>query len=274
MHTKSRIEKLFANHKAYIAYLTAGDGGIQHTLNAAMALIDGGVNMLEIGIPFSDPVADGPVIQRASQRAISAGTTLQDVLWLVKEIRKQCDIPLILFSYLNPILRATQSDFFSAAKCAGVDGLLLVDCPIEESQLIRDACMTNQIDLIYVITSSTPISRIQYINENAQGFLYYACRKGTTGIRHSLPAGFHDKMATIKGIINLPVVVGFGISNNDMTKEVVSVADGVVVGSLFVKALEDGMSFESLSKLASDILPTPFPLRQGSIQNRFPPSRE
>src|SRR5580700_8726275 len=105
MNTKSRIEKLFANHKAYIAYLTAGDGGIQHTLHAAMALINGGVNMLEIGIPFSDPVADGPVIERASQRAISAGTTLQDILWLVKEIRKQSDIPLILFSYLNPILR-------------------------------------------------------------------------------------------------------------------------------------------------------------------------
>lgn len=257
MHTKSRIEKLFANHKAYIAYLTAGDGGIQHTLNAAMALIDGGVNMLEIGIPFSDPVADGPVIQRASQRAISTSTTLQDVLWLVKEIRKQSDIPLILFSYLNPILRAAQSNFFSVAKSAGVDGLLLVDCPIDESQFIRDACVTNQIDLIYVITPSTPMLRIQYINENARGFLYYACRKGTTGVRHGLPKGFHEKMIDIKGIVNLPVVVGFGISNNEMVKEVYSVADGVVVGSLFVKALEDGMSLTALSKLAHDIATEP-----------------
>jgi tryptophan synthase alpha chain len=253
MNTKSRIEKLFANHKAYIAYLTAGDGGIQHTLHAAMALINGGVNMLEIGIPFSDPVADGPVIERASQRAISAGTTLQDILWLVKEIRKQSDIPLILFSYLNPILRAAQSDFFSAAKQAGVDGLLLVDCPIEESQCIRDICVANQIDLIYVITPSTPMSRIQYINENAQGFLYYACRKGTTGIRHSLPEGFHEKIAAIKNIVSLPVVVGFGLSNNEMVKEVCSVADGVVVGSLFVKALEDGVSLAALSKLVHDI---------------------
>ena len=113
----SRIEKLFANqYKACIAYLTAGDGGIQHTLDAAMALIDGGVNMLEIGIPFSDPVADGPVIQRASQRAISAGTTLTDVLWLVKEIRQRSDIPLILFSYLNPILATSQSDFLARPK--------------------------------------------------------------------------------------------------------------------------------------------------------------
>lgn len=254
MNKISRIEKLFANeHKACIAYLTAGDGGIQHTLDAAITLINAGVNMLEIGIPFSDPVADGPVIQRASQRAISAGTTLRDVLWLVKEIRKQSDIPLILFSYLNPILMVSQSDFFSVAKSAGVDGLLLVDCPIEESQLIQDACATNQIDLIYVITSSTPMTRIKYINQHAKGFLYYACRKGTTGIRYGLPEGFCEKMAAIKAIVNLPVVVGFGISNNEMAKKVCSVADGVVVGSLFVKALEDGLSLESLSKLAHDI---------------------
>src|SRR5579872_4290269 len=123
MKTISRIEKLFATQrKANIAYLTAGDGGVQRTLDAGMALIDGGVNMLEIGVPFSDPVADGPVIQRASQRAIAAGTTLRDVLWLVKEIRQRSDIPLILFSYLNPILAASKSDFFSEAKSAGIDG--------------------------------------------------------------------------------------------------------------------------------------------------------
>ena len=261
MKTISRIEKLFTNHhKARIAYLTAGDGGIQHTLDAAMALIDGGVNMLEVGIPFSDPVADGPVIQRASQRAISAGTTLKDVLWLVKEIRLRSDIPLILFSYLNPILAASQSDFFSEAKHAGVDGLLLVDCPIEESSFIRDACVTNQIDLIYVITPSTPLSRIQYINEYAQGFLYYACRKGTTGVRHGLPDGFQEKMASIKAIVNLPIVVGFGISNKEMAQEVCRFADGVVVGSLFVKALEEGVSLLSLSKLAQDIYATSWAL--------------
>src|SRR3990167_2966519 len=164
MRQISRIEKLFSSkQKAYIAYLTAGDGGIQRTLNAAMALIVGGVNLLEIGIPFSDPVADGPVIQRASQRAILAGTTLQDVLWLVKEIRQRSNIPLILFSYLNPILAAAQSGFFRDAKSAGVDGLLLVDCPIEESQYIQDMCVKNQLNLIYVITPSTSMRRIQYI---------------------------------------------------------------------------------------------------------------
>jgi tryptophan synthase alpha chain len=254
MKTMSRIEKLFAdNQKARIAYLTAGDGGIQHTLDAALALINGSVNLLEIGIPFSDPVADGPVIQRASQRAIAAGTNLQDVLWLIKKIREESDIPLILFSYLNPILASSQSDFLRQAKMAGIDGLLLVDCPIEESQIIRDTCVANQIDLIYVMTPSTPLTRIQYINQHAEGFLYYACRKGTTGVRHGLPEGFQEKMASIKSIVNLPVVVGFGISNNAMAQEVYRAADGVVVGSLFVKALEEGLPLLSLSKLAQDI---------------------
>ncbi len=253
----SRIEKLFATQqKAYIAYLTAGDGGIQHTLDAAMALIEGGVNLLELGVAFSDPVADGPVIQRASQRAIAAGTTLKDILWLVKEIRQRSDVPLVLFSYLNPILAVAQSDFFSEAKSAGIDGLLLVDCPIEESQFIRNACVTNQIDLIYVITPSTPLSRIQYINEHAQGFLYYACRKGTTGVRDELPEGFQEKLASIKAMVSLPIVVGFGISNNKMVAEVCKVADGVVVGSLFVKALENGLPLVSLSKLARDVYAT------------------
>ena len=249
----SRIERLFANDKAFIAYLTAGDGGIQRTLDAAIALIEGGVNMLEIGMPFSDPVADGPIIQRAATRSLAAGTTLQDVLWLTTEIRKRSDIPLILFSYFNPILSALQSDFLSDAKNAGIDGLLLVDCPLEESQVVRRQCMQNGISLIYVITPSTTLERMKKIDQYAQGFLYYACRKGTTGVRHGLPEGFQENMASIKAIVSLPIVVGFGISNNEMAKEVCRVADGVVVGSLFVKALEDGLPMLSLSKLAQNI---------------------
>lgn len=258
MKTISRIEKLFANQKkACIAYIMAGDGGIQHTLNASIALIEGGVNLLEIGIPFSDPIADGPVIQRASARAIAAGTTLKDVLWLVKEIRQRSDIPLVLFSYLNPMRAASQNNFLTQAKNAGIDGLLLVDCPIEESQIIQGICAENHIDLIYVIAPSTPLSRLQYINEHAQGFIYYACQKGTTGIRDGLPERFQEKIASLKSIITLPIVVGFGISNNEMAQAVLKVSDGVVVGSLFVKALEDGLSLLSLSKLAQAIYAMP-----------------
>lgn len=256
----SRIERLFANDKAFIAYLTAGDGGIQCTLDAAIALIKGGVNMLEIGMPFSDPVADGPIIQRAATRSLAAGTTLQDVLWLTTEIRKRSDIPLILFSYFNPILSALQSDFMSKAKYAGIDGILLVDCPLEESAVVHQQCIQNGISLIYVITPSTTLERMKRIDQYAQGFLYYACRKGTTGMRNTLPEDFQQKIESIKSAVHLPVVVGFGISNQEMANSVLERADGVVVGSLFVKALEEGASPSILSSLARDIRPK-------SIQN-------
>ena len=252
----SRIQQLFANDKAFAAYLTAGDGGIQRTLDAALALIDGGVNMLEIGIPFSDPVADGPVIQRAAARSLGNGTTLQEILWLVKEIRKRHHhIPLILFSYLNPILAALQFDFLSIAKNAGVDGLLLVDCPLEESQFIRDQCDQHDIALIYVITPATSLTRMQKINGNAQGFLYYACRKGTTGVRNALPDDFQQKIQAIKSMVNLPVIVGFGMSNPEMVHSVLEHADGVVVGSLFVKMLEEGVQPSILTACAQHIYP-------------------
>jgi tryptophan synthase alpha chain len=251
----SRIQQLFTNKKAFIAYLTAGDGGIQRTLDAAMALIEGGVNMLEIGVPFSDPIADGPIIQRASARAIAAGTTLEDILWLSQQIRKQSNIPIILFSYLNPILSALPFNFFMQAKNAGIDGLLLVDCPLEESPLILKECRQNKMALIYVVTPSTPLDRVIKINQYAQGFLYYACRKGTTGMRYALPNDFPQKIASIKSLTPLPVVVGFGIANQEMADCVLNHADGVVVGSFFVKALEDGIHPSTLSVLARDIHP-------------------
>ncbi|MEO6904998.1 MAG: tryptophan synthase subunit alpha [Ginsengibacter sp.] len=174
---------------------------------------------------------------------------------LTRQIRQYSDIPLILFSYLNPILAALQSDFLVDAKNAGIDGLLLVDCPLEESQFIRHECMKNDIALIYVITPSTPLARIQKMNDYAQGFLYYACRKGTTGIRKALPDDFQQKIQAIQSAVHLPVVVGFGISNREMSDCVLEHADGVVIGSLFVKALEEGMHPSDLSALAKDIYP-------------------
>jgi tryptophan synthase alpha chain len=155
MQSESRIIQLFAREKARVAYLTVGSNGINGTLNAALALIEGGVNMLELGVPFSDPIADGAVIQRAAARSLAQGTKIQDVLWLVKAIRKRSNIPLILFSYLNPILSALVSDFLSNAKQAGIDGLLVVDCPLEESQLVREECSRNALDLIYGKRSGT-----------------------------------------------------------------------------------------------------------------------
>ncbi|HBI22600.1 MAG TPA: tryptophan synthase subunit alpha [Legionella sp.] len=244
-----RIEHRFKQGPVFVAYLTAGDGGIQRTLDAALALIEGGVTLLEIGVPFSDPIADGPVIQRAAMRALAAGTTLKDVLWLVSEIRKRSAVPLILFSYLNPILSVLHTSFFDDAREAGLDGALLVDCPIEESGIFHQACLKQHMAPIYVITPSTPLERIQRIDRDGHGFLYYACQKGTTGVRSTLPADFNENIKRIKSAVHLPVVCGFGISTTNAVRDVLHVADGVVVGSLFVKAMEEDITTHALTQL-------------------------
>lgn len=255
MNGIKRIQQSFTHHQSFIAYLTAGDGGIQRTLDASLALIAGGVNMLEIGVPFSDPIADGPVIQRAASRALAKGTTLQDVLWLAVQIRKHSAIPLILFSYLNPLLAALDGSFFQEAKEAGIDGALIVDCPIEESAVFHQTCLAQQMAPIYVITPSTPPARIQRIDQYGEGFLYYACRKGTTGMQSTLPSDFSEKMQHIKSLTHLPVVTGFGISTAEAATSVLQYADGVVVGSLFVKAMDDGASPHDLEMIARRINP-------------------
>lgn len=256
MKNMNRIEKLFSQSKAFIAYLTAGDGGIEKTFESALALIEGGVNMLEIGVPFSDPIADGPVIQRAASRALRSGTCMRDVLCLVKKIRAHhSDIPLILFTYYNPILAVLNTSFMQDAKQAGVDGILLVDCPLEESQLFYEKCLEQQIAPIHVITPSTSRARIRKMDAHGHGFLYFACRKGTTGLRQILPNDFVENMQQIKSAVHLPVIAGFGISNSMMAEQVLQYADGVVIGSLFVKAIEDGCLPSELTHLAREICP-------------------
>lgn len=256
MNSLEKIKDLFKNKKGHIAYLMAGDGGNLATIDAALALIKGGVNLLEIGVPFSDPIADGPVIQEAAARALKNGTHLEQVLEIVDAIRKQSEIPIILFSYYNPILSAMSSNFFQEATQTGVNGLLIVDCPPEESQNIKEKCFEQQIALINVITPSTPMDRLTLIDSEAQGFLYYACRKGTTGVKLGLPDDFSKNIQAIKSIAHLPVVVGFGISDHATAEEVLEQADGVVVGSLFVKALAEGCTSQELQSLAQKVYPT------------------
>lgn len=249
----NRIENIFAKGKAYIGYLTAGDGGIENTFRYAMALIKGGVNILEIGIPFSDPVADGPVIQRAAERALQNGFKTEKILTLIKNIRDQSDIPIILFSYLNPILALEKKNFLKQAKAAGADGLLIVDCPIEQSENIHQSCLQHQLMPIYLLAPTTCNERIAKINEKGQGFLYYASRKGTTGIKNDLPENFIEKISHIKKYVNLPVVVGFGVSKSETVKTILNYADGVVIGSLFVQAIENKITPENLTVLAKQI---------------------
>ena len=250
-----RISAIFAQSKAFVAYLTAGDGGMQRTLDAALALIDAGVTILEIGVPFSDPLADGPVIQRAAARSLAAGTALSAILDLVAEIRSRSDIPLILFTYLNPIFRAVQSNFFQQAQQAGVDGLLLVDCPLEEMGSLLQPCTQYEIAPIFVTSPTTSVTRIQALDQQGKGFLYYACRKGTTGMRAHFPEDFSEKMQILQAHAQLPIVAGFGIASRESATQVLQYADGVVVGSLFVQALEDGLTPGGLQRLARQINP-------------------
>jgi tryptophan synthase alpha chain len=249
---KLLTEKLTGEENGY----TAGDGGVERTIEAALALVKGGVNLLELGVPFSDPIADGPIIQQASARALQHGVTMHEVLYIARAIRKESNIPIILFSYYNPILAALHQphvDFLEEVKKAGVDGMLIVDLPWEESQQLRAAMAIHDLAFISVITPSTPLERIMTIDQEAHGFLYYACRKGTTGIKSGLPTDFSEKIKKIKSSAHLPVVVGFGISDRDTAQRVLEEADGVVVGSFFVQAVAEGENPEELTLLAKKI---------------------
>lgn len=251
----SRLSSVFQKGPAFVGYLTAGDGGMDRSLRAMQALVKGGVDVLEVGVPFSDPVADGPVIQAAALRALEQGATLDAILAMIATFRKTSDVPIILFSYYNPIYQHLHNDFFKRAADAGVSGCLIVDLPIEESAPYEKACAAAQIDPVFVIAPSTPSDRIQQLDQHARGMLYYACRKGVTGVRNALPDDFVDKLKTIKANSHLPVVAGFGIAEATSAEAVLQVADGFVVGSRFVQAVAAGDSDEALTQLAQQIDP-------------------
>lgn len=248
-----RIQKIFAQGRVCAAYVMAGDGGVEHTINMALALIAGGANLLEIGIPFSDPVADGPTIQAAANRALAAHTTLADVLTIVRRLRAQTTVPIVLMSYFNPIYQYSIKQFLSDADQAGVDGLLTVDLPLEELAVFQNDFVTNKIAPILLITPNTPPERIKKIAACASGFLYYACRLGTTGVRSSLPDGFSEKIAEIKKYTDLPILVGFGISTAQMVQEVFQHAEGLVVASHFVQAIASGASPKEITRYAKHL---------------------
>jgi tryptophan synthase alpha chain len=259
------IQSAFAKGPCFIAYLTAGDGGMSYTLDAALALVDAGVDILEIGVPFSDPTADGPVIQRAMMRSLQGGTHLAMILELIANIRKRSDVPIILFSYYNPLLAACSSrqfsqqpavnNFLEQAKLAGVNGLLIVDLPIEEAHDFQCHCDTLQIASIGLLAPTSTQERIKAIADSSQGFLYYVCQRGTTGVRSQLPVEANQSLQEIKRLTSLPVVAGFGIGSREMAASVLQAADGFVVGSALVSAIEKGASPKDLFQLVKNIDP-------------------
>jgi len=250
----TRIKEAFQRRPAFIGYLTLGDGGIPYTIESALALVEGGVDILELGIPFSDPVADGPVIQAGMKRSLDMGTKPEDVFAVASAIRARFPVPMILFSYYNPILQGGEN-FMCNAKSAGIDGVLVVDLPLEESDDQIALHHKNGLDTICIATPATPNDRLEKIVKTSQGFVYYACQKGTTGMRSQLPEDFQNQLARIKSGTTTSVAAGFGIGDKASAKAVLEHADGFIVGSAFVKAIAQKASFSDLRSLARSIDP-------------------
>ena len=252
-----RIEKKFAalrakNEKSLIVYLTAGDPSLGITKKLIFGLEKAGVDILEIGVPFSDPTADGPVIQAASQRALKAGTTLEGVLKLVTEVRKVSEIPIVLFGYFNPIFAYGVRKFSRAARRAGVDGVLVVDLPYEEAKELRIYTDTVGIDFISLIAPTTDGKRLNKIAAQASGFFYYISITGITGTAAPKIENIKTEVKKIRKITKLPIAVGFGISKPQQAKEIARFADGIIIGSAVVRLIDENKNKPDLVKIVSD----------------------
>jgi tryptophan synthase alpha chain len=229
----------FYKKPALIAYVTCGDPDLATTHAVLLAAIAAGADVIELGVPFSDPVADGPVIQRASERALKNGVCLSQVLTLAAEIRQHSQSAgLVVFSYLNPILRMGIDKFCKIARHAGVDGVLLTDLPVEESEQYRLAMQANDLAPIFLAAPTSPDDRLKRIAQASRGFVYAVSRTGVTGARQQLAGDARKLVQRIRRVTKLPVAVGFGISNPKQFAEVGGFADAVVVGSAIVETIE------------------------------------
>jgi tryptophan synthase alpha chain len=224
---------------AFVAFLTAGDPSLERTLSAALELEQAGVDVLELGVPFSDPLADGPVIQRSSERALSRGVTLARVLDVVREIRNASQLPLVLFSYLNPLLQRGLERVAKEAAQAGVDGVLVTDLPPEEGEAWIAAARAAELDTIFLASPTSPDERLRKVAEASRGFVYAISRTGVTGERQALSDEARPLVARLRALTSVPVALGFGISTPEQVKEAAAAADAVVVGSALVRFLEE-----------------------------------
>lgn len=227
-----------AGRAALVPYLTAGDPDLATTRDCVLAAIDAGADLIELGVPFSDPMADGPVIQRSSARALAAGTSLRRVLELVGELRAASDVPIVLFGYYNPFLQYGLDALARDARTAGADAFLCVDAPPEESGELRAAAAANGLEVIALLAPTTPLARARMIARTAGGFLYFVSVLGVTGGRDRLPAELPALVARVRRVTTLPIGVGFGVQTPEQAGWVAAFADAVVVGSAIVRQIE------------------------------------
>jgi tryptophan synthase alpha chain len=247
----------FDQKLSLVAYVTCGDPDLATTRDIVLAAIDAGASVIELGIPFSDPLADGPVIQRASERALKHGTSLDQVLKMAAEVREHSQSAgLIIFSYLNPILRMGLGKFCKVARHAGLDGVLVIDLPVEESADYIVAAKNNHLATIFLAAPTSSDERLKCIAKVSTGFIYAVSRTGVTGARKQLPEDAQNLVRRIRKYTKLPVAVGFGISNHEQFAAVGQFADAAVVGSAIVEVIErnPGKEPESVAKFVHQLL--------------------
>ncbi len=261
----NRIENVFnkakaENRSAFVSYVCAGDPDAKASLEICRTLIRSGVDVLEIGVPFSDPLADGLTNQLAAQRALEAGTTGEDVFNLVRLLRKENDsVPIVFYTYYNLMFSGGLDAYIGKAKEAGVDGLLVLDLPPEEAEEYLVSCENYGMKTVFLLAPTTPEDRVEYIAQYATGFIYYVSRTGVTGVRDNLATDLGKMVSMIKRHSDKPLVVGFGIHNRDQVRAVAEVADGVVVGSAIVNTIKDNLGDESamliqMGELVTDLV--------------------
>ena len=242
----SRIQQTFAraraeNRAAFVAYVCAGDPDFNTSVEVCRALLANGVDILELGVPFSDPLADGLTNQLAAQRALESGMTASRVFELVRRVREFSDAPIVFYTYYNLVFANGVDSYVRAAKSAGVDGILTLDLPPEEAGEVAAACKAHGVETVFIIAPTSPDERIERIAGVTTGFIYYVSREGVTGVRDQVAGNIPEAVARIRARTKLPMVVGFGIGTRGQVAEVAAHADGVVVGSALVNCIRDNL---------------------------------
>lgn len=247
----NRIDKRFktlkkSRKKAFIAFITAGYPDLATTAKLVLEFDRIGVDVIELGVPFSDPMADGPVIQEASQYALKKKVHLDSILKLVKSLRPKTQIPICLMTYYNPVFCFGEEKFVRAASAAGVDGLIVPDLPPEEAGPLIKSAGKSGLHIISFIAPTTSAKRAKYIAAHARGFIYYVSLTGVTGLRKTLPRGFTRQISFVKRLTSKPVCVGFGVSSPEHVKQIYKAADGAIVGSAIVRKIKDNLKNNNL----------------------------
>jgi tryptophan synthase alpha chain len=234
----SKIKNAFDHGKAFVAFLSAGDPSVEKTIEYVLEMEKAGADLIEIGIPFSDPIADGPVIQAANLRAFAAGISLEKIFDMVTQIRKQTQIPIVFLTYLNPVFHYGYEAFMKRCAQCGVDGMIIPDLPIEEKKEVSEIAKQYDVDIISMI-APTSMSRIRQIAQDASGFIYVVSSMGITGMRSEIETDLSSIIAAIREVTDVPTAIGFGINTPKQAKEMAAYADGAIVGSAIVKIIEE-----------------------------------